>query len=297
MGKQNNNIKILFIISLTIALLLGFLAALLIIRISEKNLPQPTPSDSAQIAYTIDEDLNSPAPTVTAPPSESTSPAVLPTEQPTEAPSASPSEQPSPTPTASEPPASHSVTPNSASVDESDPSGTTGVRLDVPSYNQTELGYPLGCEIISLAMMIHYTTQVDIDTLVSEMPRDDDPNKGFRGDPASTSYGWTILPQPLSALAEKHLGAAEVMTGCETEDLKAKLLADTPVMTWVNGLGWPVHAICLTGYDEQGFYYNDPASGKKDVHIPFNDFEIIWKKPIYDKLLQTSFPTKLALSY
>ena len=171
------------------------------------------------------------------------------------------------------------------------------VRLDVPSYDQRALGYPLGCEMIALTMLMNYVIDIDADTLVAEMPRADNPYEGFRGDPASTSRGWTIFPPALAAMTEKYLGSYHDMSGCELPDLKEKLNANRPVMVWVNGLGWSVHALCLTGYDRTGFYYNDPWTGKKDTFIDFEEFYSIWNKPIYDSVLDISYDPRIALSY
>lgn len=171
------------------------------------------------------------------------------------------------------------------------------VLLDVPSYNQKELGYPLGCEIVSLAMMINYTTEAKIDDIYKKLPRAENPNEGFRGDPASSNNGWTIFPKALVPLAGEYLNDPQDMSGCEMEDIKEKLCADKPVIVWVVGLGWPVRCICLSGFDENGFYYNDPATGKKDVFISYSQFNEIWTKQIYDKKLEIPYPSRIAMSY
>lgn len=170
------------------------------------------------------------------------------------------------------------------------------VLLDVPLFNQRELGYPTGCEIVSLGMMINYITDVDVDTLVSKMPRSFDPNDGFRGNPA-TKGGFTIFPSALLDLTAEYLGSSQDMSGCSTDDLKDKLSSNKPVVVWVNGLGFNVHAICLTGYDERGFYYNDPWTGRKDKFITYGSFNSIWGKSIYDANLNKNYPPRKALSF
>lgn len=204
---------------------------------------------------------------------EKASPIIL---SPSAEPSPSPSPTPAPTPT---------------------PTPAQSVLLDIPSLNQVELGYPLGCEMVSLAMMISYTTEVSLEDIYAELPRGENPNDGFRGDPASSNYGWTIFPKALTSLTEKYLDDALDMSGCKPEDLKDKLRANKPVMVWVVGLGWPVHCICLSGFDEYGFYYNDPANGEKDVFISYDSFYEIWTKQIYDKKLGISYPASIAMSY
>lgn len=169
-------------------------------------------------------------------------------------------------------------------------------RLDVPSFNQQELGLATGCEIVSLSMMINYSVFVDIDDLVDEMPRSLDPNLGFTGNPSTTS-GFTVFPSALEEVTEDYLDNAIDMTGGSMEDIKEQLSNDSPVVAWINGLGWNVHAITISGYDENGFYYNDPWTGGKDTFITYNAFYDIWNKPIYDKRYNISYSTRKALSY
>ena len=170
------------------------------------------------------------------------------------------------------------------------------IQLDVPLLNQRALGYWTGCEIVSLGMMVNYETDVNIKTLVFKMPRSNDPTKGFRGD-VKTKSGFTILPTALMELVKEYLGQAKNMTGCSMEDLKVQLNANRPIVVWVNGLGFNVHAVCLTGYNQSGFYYNDPWTGVKNTFILYEGFSAIWNKPIYDGNLRVSYPVRLALSY
>ena len=171
------------------------------------------------------------------------------------------------------------------------------VHLDVPSYNQIDLGYPLGCELVALAMMMNYEYNVDIYDLYMDLPRADLPYEGFRGDPATSTSGWTIFPSALSGMMIKYIGSSYDMSNLEMEDLKEQLNTDTPILVWIKGLGWPVHALCLTGYDEFGFLYNDPATGEKDAHISYADFYEIWNEPIIDRVLGLTYTPRKALSY
>lgn len=170
------------------------------------------------------------------------------------------------------------------------------VQLDVPLFNQQTLGYWSGCEIVSLGMVINYETKVDIQTLVSQMPRSTDPTKGFRGD-VQSRRGFTVLPMALTELTGAYLGEGKDMTGCTVQNLKVQLNSNRPIVIWVNGLGFNVHAICLTGYNQDGFFYNDPWQGSKDTFISYGDFYEIWNNPIYDQQLDVSYPVRLALSY
>ena len=170
------------------------------------------------------------------------------------------------------------------------------VLLDVPAFNQRLLGYPTGCEIVSLGMMINYCIDIDIETMVSQMPLSDNPEEGFVGNPKSTA-GFTIFPPALTSLLEPHLGSSYDMSGCSVKELKNQLNLGIPIVVWINGLGFNVHAVCLTGYDENGFYYNDPWTGVKNAFITYDDFYSIWDKPIFNKTSNTYYPSRKALSY
>ena len=169
------------------------------------------------------------------------------------------------------------------------------VRLDVPSFDQMELGYTYGCEMVSLAMLMGLPDEESVHALVAARPINDDPYIGMRGNLATS--GWTVFPPALRDLMETHLGSFHDMSGCEIADLKEKLNTGTPIMVWVVGLGWPVHALCLTGYDNDGFFYNDPGTGEKDVPIGYEEFYSIWNKSIHDNLLNVSYAPRKAMSY
>ena len=174
------------------------------------------------------------------------------------------------------------------------------VLLDVPIYNQLRLGLPTGCEIVATAMMINYTRDVSINTLVSNMPRSSNPNSGFRGNPHN-SGGFTIYPTGLVNVVSQYMGSADNMSTdehkCTMDDVKRKINSNKPVVAWVNGLGFNVHAICITGYNTSGFYYNDPWTGRKNAFISNNSFYSIWNRPIPDRLGHKNTPYCKALSY
>ena len=168
--------------------------------------------------------------------------------------------------------------------------------LDVPSYDQQELGLPTGCEIVSLAMMINYRYSADVTTLADQMPRSSDPNEGYRGNPYR-SDGYSIFPSALMELLSDYVGNAIDMTGAEVSTLKEQLISGAPVIVWVNGLGFVVHCITLTGFDENGLYYNDPWTGEKSAYITDEEFYDIWNEPIYDPFNDTYHAPRMALSY
>ena len=171
------------------------------------------------------------------------------------------------------------------------------VLLDVPGLNQQTLGLPTGCEIVALAMLINKYAEVDVFTLIEEMPFSYDPLLGFRGDPF-TRGGFTILPPALLELTERHIGQAVDMTGASIEDVQAQLAIGRPVLTWLRGMfGFYVHVIVLTGYNPYGFFYNDPWLGGVNEFITYEAFLAMWEDPIRDLRLNRVYPPRIALSY
>lgn len=170
--------------------------------------------------------------------------------------------------------------------------------LDVAPLNQRTLGLPTGCEAIALAMMINFALgeEIDIHDLVAEIPRSRDPHLGFRGDPY-TPNGFTVYPSALMEVTERHLGSAINMTGSTIEDLRVQLNSNRPVVVWIVGMGFYVHALTLTGYNEIGFFYNDPWTGRKDTFITYERFYTMWTGPVMDRILGVAAPVRMALSY
>jgi uncharacterized protein YvpB len=167
----------------------------------------------------------------------------------------------------------------------------------VPGFNQQSLGLPTGCEIVAFAMIANKYSETDVFALVDEMPRSYDPRLGFRGDPF-TRGGFTILPQALMPMAERHLGSGLDMTGASVEDLQTKLAMGRPVLAWMRGMyGFNVHVVTLTGYDGLGFYYNDPWEGGVNNHMAYPDFMAMWEGPIQDMILNRLYPPRIAMSY
>ncbi|MCL2015362.1 MAG: C39 family peptidase [Defluviitaleaceae bacterium] len=168
---------------------------------------------------------------------------------------------------------------------------------DVPGFNQQELGLFTGCEIVALAMVINRHVEIDVLDLVEQMPRSEDPLLGFRGDPFS-SGGFTILPPALLELTERHIGSAIDMTGASIEDIQAQLVEDRPVLTWLRGMfGFNVHVIVITGFNQYGFFYNDPWLGGVGSFIEYDYFLAMWEDPILDLRLDRVYPPRMALSY
>ncbi|MGM0902876.1 MAG: C39 family peptidase [Bacillota bacterium] len=151
------------------------------------------------------------------------------------------------------------------------------VKLNVPLVSQLpEL--PTGCEITAVTMMLQYKgANVNKVTLAKEMPKHGwDPNYGYVGDPF-TRRGWTIHPPALTQIVKKYAGSAELLTGRSNSVIEKKILNQKPVVVWVSPMhGFTVHALALTGYDQNNYYFNDPWTGEKDVKMSKSQFNKIW---------------------
>ena len=137
-------------------------------------------------------------------------------------------------------------------------------------YNDAEVigqnpELPTGCEITAVAMMLRYAGKdVNKIQLAREMPRSNDGNKGFVGDPFSVT-GWWIFPTGVAPVVNHHLGYSEVMTGASLAAIKTKLILGHLVVAWVaNVNGFVNHAIALTGYQNDRLYFNNPWTARKE---------------------------------
>lgn len=151
-------------------------------------------------------------------------------------------------------------------------------KLNVPLVGQLpEL--PTGCEITAVTMMLNYKgLNLDKVQLANEMPRHPwDPYLGYVGDPF-TKRGWTVYPSALMGLVKKYAGEAENLTGKSNSYIESQLRSGVPVVVWVSPMhGFSVHALTLTGYDLNHYYFNDPWTAEKDVKITKSKFNTIWK--------------------
>ncbi|ARM71657.1 hypothetical protein LMxysn_0022 [Listeria monocytogenes] len=159
------------------------------------------------------------------------------------------------------------------------PSTAKIVQMNVPLIVQRPQ-LPTGCEITNIAMILRYAGKnVDKVKLAKEMKRHkSNPNYGFVGNPFSRS-GWTIYPPALVNQVKKYAGSAKNMTGTNLGGIKNQLNKKRPVVAWVSNFhGFSVHAITITGYDKNNFYYNDSWSGKKNARISQSYFNTCWSK-------------------
>ena len=151
------------------------------------------------------------------------------------------------------------------------------LMLEVPLILQRpEL--PTGCEIVSATMLLQYEgIEMEASRLALEIPYDqEDPNLGYVGDPFTTG-GWTIYPSALEETIRQYIPTAYDMTGATLEDLKQQLSNGKPVVVWLSWMhGFTLHSVIVTGYDENGIFFNDPWTGEAEAWIPTDEFLDMW---------------------
>ncbi|MEH6955482.1 C39 family peptidase [Neobacillus drentensis] len=156
-------------------------------------------------------------------------------------------------------------------------SSVSGIKLDVPLINQRpEL--PTGCEITAVTMMLQYKgVRVDKVTLANKMPRhSQNPNLGYVGNPY-TKRGWTIYPSALMGLVKNYAGSAKNLTGTSNVNIEKQLVSNKSIVVWVSRMhGFSVHALTLTGFDQNYYYYNDCWTGEKNAKLSKKEFNRLW---------------------
>lgn len=135
---------------------------------------------------------------------------------------------------------------------------------------------PTGCEMTAVTMMLRYAgANVNKFQVANETPRSSNGDYGFVGNPYSPS-GWWVFPTGIAPVVQKHLGISQVMTGCSLQAIKDKLNNGHLVVVWMANMnGFVNHAIALTGYTGNGFYYNNPWTGQKEA-MSYGEFYGHW---------------------
>ena len=135
---------------------------------------------------------------------------------------------------------------------------------------------PTGCEMTAVTMMLRYAgVNINKFQVAAETPRSSNGNYGFVGNPYSPS-GWWVFPTGIAPVVQRHLGTSQVMTGWSLQSIKDKLNVGHLVVVWMANMnGFINHAITLTGYDSNGFFYNNPWTGRKEG-MSFGEFYGHW---------------------
>lgn len=169
---------------------------------------------------------------------------------------------------------------------------------NVPFISQL-VKYPTACESVSMVMALNYlgcpiTVEELIDDLLPKGPeptqgedgvyRGADPWKEFPGDPYSQD-GWGCFAPVVSKVISKIEGfkVTEYYDLTLDEICERFIDNDQPVVFWATinmapprkTLAWqtaegrtiqwtsPMHCLLLIGYDENGYYFNDPTAGER----------------------------------
>lgn len=125
---------------------------------------------------------------------------------------------------------------------------------------------PTGCEITAVTMMINFAgKKITKQQAAKIMPRSLNPNKGFIGSPYKKfPLGYWVAPGGVKPVVTHYLGTAKIMTGSSLSAIKKKLIRSHLVVVWVGWFdGFSNHAVTLTGYHKNTWYYNDPWTGTK----------------------------------
>lgn len=135
---------------------------------------------------------------------------------------------------------------------------------------------PTGCEMTAVTMMLRYAgVNINKFQVANETPRSLNGNYGFVGNPYSVT-GWWVFPTGIAPVVQHHLGTSQVMTGASLAAIQDKLNIGHLVVVWMANMnGFVNHAITLTGYNANGFFYNNPWTGRKEA-MSYGEFYGHW---------------------
>lgn len=135
---------------------------------------------------------------------------------------------------------------------------------------------PTGCEMTAVTMMLRYAgVNITKFQVAAETPRSSNGDYGFVGNPYSAS-GWWVFPTGIAPVVNRHLGHSQVMTGASLAAIQQKLLQRHLVVVWMANMnGFVNHAIALTGFNGNGFTYNNPWTGRKES-MSYGEFYSHW---------------------
>lgn len=180
------------------------------------------------------------------------------------------------------------------------------IKIDVPYIDQS-LKYPTGCESVSAVMLLRYLGyDLSVDEFIvkylecREMETCDgrvfgpDPNEYFCGSPYDKDSFGCYAPVVQKALEKAAGDRYEFMdeTNTPVEQLLTKYIDNgMPVVFWacinmrepIVGPEWVLtdsgqtftwisneHCMLLVGYDEEGYYFNDPYENNGVIKYPKN---------------------------
>lgn len=141
-------------------------------------------------------------------------------------------------------------------------------KLNVPYYNQMDVGAVMGCEATSLYMGLQFKgyTSVDLKSFIADLPRSADPLSGFSGDPfvldESVDAYQGIFPTPLTTYGNQY-GPCKNISGSSVDAIMEEIKNGNPVVAYVSldftkpivkeySFGSAVdngHVVLVVGYD------------------------------------------------
>lgn len=181
--------------------------------------------------------------------------------------------------------------------------------MDVILFNQMDAPKLYnGCEVTSLAMLLHYSgyehiTKNALANKIKRVPLNyenglkGDPHDGFVGD-MENGPGLGVYHEPIYQLAKKYVGNQAVdLTGKPVKKaiyqslekgypvwvITTSTFAKTDnIETWntPNGkidISFNMHSVVITGYDKDHVYLNNPY-GEKNQKVDREQFEDSWKQ-------------------
>ena len=152
-------------------------------------------------------------------------------------------------------------------------------------------GYSLSCEARSAVdWMAFWGVDASEADFLSQLPRSENPDRGFVGNPNDIwgsipplSYG--VHAEPVADLIRQYGLQAEAQRDLSWDDLRGEIAAGRPVIVWIIGQMWNAtprsytdndghntivasfeHTMILTGYDETYVYVVDSFSGQSQVY-------------------------------
>lgn len=167
------------------------------------------------------------------------------------------------------------------------------------------IGHPqkhlISCESRSAAdWAAFFGTRVGENEILDLLPRSDNPEEGFVGNPDSPwgglpPNGYGVHPPPLAGVLRELGVRARAYAGLGWDDLRTEIAAGRPVIVWVIGAMWggtavqyktksgktvPVaafeHTMILTGYTPQTVSVVDASSGLPQIY-PLSAFRNSWR--------------------
>ncbi|WP_369901213.1 C39 family peptidase [Bacillus manliponensis] len=165
-----------------------------------------------------------------------------------------------------------------------------------------------GCEVVSMTMMLKYHGyNVDKMSLAMQLPLDTtpvrtnssgqivtwgDPAVGFVGDVKGISKGYSIDPAPLKKVLDRYTNSGIDLTGSDFTSIERLLEQGKPVVTWITAsfshpvapkswrttsgktiyADFDMHAVLVTGYDDNYIYFNDPLRRGKGAKVSKSKF-------------------------